>query len=343
MADTDNNPKTVPPEGQTDNKAVNEKPADIDTPSLSEAKAVLEAPEGHIEEAIEKERFKKDKEIAPDLIKLKKEQDKVKDEVKQKKVEAKEATKDVKEKEKVIPSKFENKTPEERLKIYQDMESSFTKKSQKVVELEAKVAELTEIDKKIAEMEKNSVINQQKAAKVKLPEYPPDDLYYEDPVKYNKQVKAYNDAKMSAMVTPLYGQNWDSQKKDAINKLKEATQKDIVPYKDIENDVEKRLRNNPALINQYGLNAREYVYGQIRNEMLPLKIDDIRNTAKEEAKRELQEEKQEMNDGQIMSSDITTKTREAKPVDLTQRLESGEEPEKIINAYKKKYHVNREI
>ena len=84
----DNNPKTVPDEGQTANKAVKDKPIDKDAPlSLKEAEAVLEAPEGEIEEAIEKQKFDKDTDIAPDLKELKKEQDKVKKEVKQKKKE----------------------------------------------------------------------------------------------------------------------------------------------------------------------------------------------------------------------------------------------------------------
>ena len=70
----DNNSKTVP-KGQTDNKAV-EKRIDKESPiSLEEAKAAVEAEEGQIEEAIEKQKAEKDKgvEIAPDLKELKKE------------------------------------------------------------------------------------------------------------------------------------------------------------------------------------------------------------------------------------------------------------------------------
>jgi len=340
---TDNNPKTVPDTGETDTTAVKNKPVDVNAPlSLEEAQAVLDAEEGEIEVEIKKQKFKKDTDIAPDLKELKKEQDKKKQEVKQKKEEVKEAVKVEKEKT-VIPSKFEGKTEEERLKIYQDMEASFTKKSQKVAELEAKITEYSTIDKKIEEYEKTAVVNQQKATTVTLPLYPTKELFYEDPEKYNQQVKEYYDAKLNAMVTPLYGQNWNQQRQNIVDKLKEVTEKDIVPYKDVEKEVEVRLKRNPALINQHGLNAREYVYGQIRNEMLPQKIEDIETAALEKAKRELQEESKEMSESQIMSSDITTQRRESKPVDLTQQLNDGVDPEKVIDAYKKKYKIDQDI
>lgn len=344
MVDTDNNPKNVPPEGQTDNKAVTEKPIDVNAPmSIEEAQAVLEAEEGEIEAEIEKQKFKKDTDIAPDLKELKKEQDKKKQEIKQKKAEVKEAEKEVEKEKAVIPSKFEGKTEEEKMKIYLDMESSHTKISQKNRELEQKVTELDAVNKKIEEYERDAVVKQQKAISVKLPEYPPDELYYDDPVKYNRQVKEYNDARMNAMVSPLYGQNWSYQKQSVINKLKETTEKDIVPYKDVEVEVEARLRKNPVLGDKYGLNAREVVYAQIRNEMLPQKIEDMKTAAKEEVKRELQEENEEMSSSQVMSSDITTKARESKPVDYTEQLEAGVDPEKVIQGLKKKYNIDRDI
>lgn len=340
---TDNNQKTVPDKGQTDNMAVNK--IDINAPlSLEEANAVVDAEEGQIEEAIEKqklEKSEKDTEIAPDLVKLKKEQTEKKKEIKQKEKKVKEAVKT--EKETLAPSKFEGKTNEERLKIYQEMESSFTKKSQKVVELEAKIADLDVINKKIEEYEKTSVINQQKATQVKLPPYPNKELFYEDPEKYHQQIKDYYDAKISAMITPLYGQNWSTQKQNIINKLKTATEKDIVPYKGVEKEVETRMRKNPALVSQYGLNAREYFYAQIRNEQLPQKILEMKDEAKEEAKRELAEENKEVNESQIMTSDINTQKVESTPVDFAKQLDNEDNPEKTIQAIKKKYKITRDI
>ena len=330
----DNNPKTDPSnEGQLDNKAVK---VDRNEPiSLKEAEAVVDAEEGQIEEAIEKQRLEKDTEIAPDLVELKKEQTEKKKEVKQKKKEVKKAVKV--EKETVTPSKFEGKTDEERLIIYQEMESSFTKKSQKIAELEAKVADLDTVNKKIEEYEKTSVINQQKATKVKLPEKPKMSLFYEDPEKYFAERDKYQDAKNNATIAPLYGQNWNTQKQNVINDLKKATEKDIVPYEKVETEVESRVRRNPVLVNQYGTKVREYFYSQIRNEQLPQKIDEIKTEAKEEAKRELAEESNENSESQIMSSDINTQSREGKAVDLEKILVDEDNPEKVINAYKHKY------
>lgn len=339
-----NNPKTVPDKGQTDTKAVTQKPVDVDAPmTLEEAQAVEKAEEGKIEEAIEKEKLKGDTKIAPDLKDLKKEQVEKKEEIKEKKEEVKEAEKEVKEEEAAIPSKFEGKTEEEKMKIYQEMEKSHTQISQKNKELEQKVAEAVEIDKKIDEYEKNEVIKQQKATPIKLPPYPTNDLFYENPEEYNKKVKEYNDAKINAMISPLYGQNWNSQKQNNINRLKENTEKDLVPYKDVEVEVESRLKKNPTLINQYGLAAREVIYNQIRNEMLPQKVEDIKKTAVEKAKEELKEENVDKKNAEIMTSDITTQGREGKAVDFTEMLDKEDNPEKVIQGLKKKYKINYPI
>lgn len=336
----DKNLKTNPSEeGQLDKKAVDR--VGNAPLSLEEAEAVVGAEEGQIEEAIEKQKAEKSdkgKEIAPDLVELKKEQTEKKKEVKQKEKEVKEAVKTEKE-----PSKFEGKTDEERLKIYQDMESSFTKKSQKIAELESKNAELQEANKKVDEYEKNVVTNQQKAIKVKIPEYPNKKLFYEDPEKYHQAIREHYDAKLNAMVAPLYGQNWNAQKQDVISKLEKATEKDPVPYEGIKSEVEARVRKNPAIVNQYGLKAREYFYNQIRNEQLPQKIDEIKNNAKEEAKLELAEENQTNSESQIMSSDINTSKRESAPVDFERQLNEEDNPEKTIQAIKKKYRITRDI
>ena len=342
MADK-NIEKPDPSEGQSGKDAVDK--VDKDAPfSLEEAKATVDAEEGQIEEAIEKsktEKSEKETKIAPDLVKLKKEQTEKKKEVKQKEKEVKEAVKT--EKETVTPSKFEGKTEEERLEIYKEMESSHTKKSQKIAELESKNAELEVANKKIEEFEKTSVINQQKATQVKIPPYPDKELFYEDPEKYHQQIKEHYDAKLNAVVAPLYGQNWETQKQNVINKLKETTEKDVIPYKDVEKEVESRVRKNPALVNQHGLGAREYFYTQIRNEQLPQKIDDIKNNAKEEAKIELAEENKENSESQIMTSDITTQKRESAQVDFEKQLDSGADPEKVIQAIKKKHGITSDI
>ena len=96
-------------------------------------------------------------------------------------------------------------------------------------------------------------------------------------------------------------------------------------------------------MNQYGSKAREYFYSQIRNEQLPQKIDEIKTEAKEEAKRELAEESNENSESQIMSSDITTQRRESKQVDFEKQLNDEDNPEKTIEAIKKKYKITRDI
>jgi len=226
------------------------------------------------------------------------------------------------------------------MKIYLDMEANFTKVSQSNKELGQKVEEAKVIDQKIEEYEKAEVIKEQKKVPIKLPPYPTSELFYEDPVKYNQQVKVYNDAKINATVSPLLGQTWDYQKQNTINSLKEKTKEDLVPYKDVEAEVESRVKKNPAWISQYGVRTREAVYNQIRNEMLPQKIKDIKETALEQAKKELKEENSETKNAEIMSSDITTQRREGKPADLEEMLDSGIEPEKVISAFKKKHKVD---
>ncbi len=223
------------------------------------------------------------------------------------------------------------------------MESSFTKKSQKIAELEAKNTELEESNKKIDEYEKNVVINQQKAIKVKIPDYPKKELFYEDPEKYHQQIKEYNDARLNALITPLYGQNWDTQKQNIINNLKKATEKDPVTYKEVEGEVESRMRKNPALVNQHGSNVREFFYNQIRNEQLPKKMEEMKVKAKEEAKLELEEENKTNSESQIMSSDITTQKRDSSQVDFKKQLDSGVEPDKVIKAIKKKHGITSDI
>jgi len=337
----DNNIKPDPSkEGQLEKNAV-KKPADMNAPfSLEEAKAIENAEEGQIEEAIEKqktEKTEKEVEIAPDLKELKKEQTEKKKEVKQKE-------KEVKKVEVIVePSKFEGKSEEERQKIYLEMEKSFTQKSQKVAELEAKVTELSIVDQKIEDLKKESIIRQQKEVKVKLPEYPKDDLYYEDPVKYNRQVKDYNDAQLNARLAPLYGSNWTTQEDKVIKTLKENTEKDLVPFEEVEKEVKSRARRNPAIVNQLGLGANQYFYTQIRNEMLPQKIEDLKISAKEEAKRELEEENKETSEEDIMSSDIVTQKRESQEVDFAKELDSGVDPEKVIQAIKKKQGITQDI
>ena len=344
MADSDNNLKTVPLEGQTDNKAVTNKPVDINAPlSLDEANAIMEAPEGEIEQAIEKTKFDKDKEIAPDLVKLKAEQDKAKQEVKEKKAEVTEAEKTTPVEPAEIPDKFKNKTTEEVIKLSRETEAYNTKLSQKNKELEAKLAENKDIEKKFAEMDKKAVIRQQKATPTKLPDYPPDELFYEDPQKYHKQEREYWTAYINATTAPLYGQNWNTQKENVIKNLEKNTKDDIVPYSEVEKEVESRIRRNPILKSQHGLKVNEFVYNQIKNERLPTKIEEVRAAAKEEAKRELEEENTSLANSQVMTSDITTKARESKPVDYTEMLDKTDDPEKVIQGLKQKYRINRDI
>lgn len=330
-------------EGQSGKDAV--KKVDINAPfSLTEAKATVDAEEGHIEEEIEKsktEKSEKETRIAPDLLKLKKEQTEKKKEVKEKEKEVKEAVKV--EKETVTPSKFEGKTPEERQKIYLEMEKSFTKVSQEKKELEAKVVDLAAVDKKIEDLKKESVVRQEKAVKVKLPEYPKDDLYYDDPVKYNRQVKEYNDAQLKASLAPFYARDWASQEDKIINDLKENTKDDVIPYTEVEKEIKTRIRRNPVVINQIGLGANKYFYDQIVKEQLPQKIDDIKTNAKEEAKVELSEEKKEQSESDVMTSDITTEKRESAQVDFAKQLDGGADPEKVIQAIKKKHGITSDI
>ena len=330
-------------EGQSGKDAVDK--IDKDAPfSLEESKAMMNVEEGEIEEAIDKQRTEKtEKEVrvAPDLKELKKEQQEKKKEVKQQKAEVK---KEVKKVEKIAePSKFDGKTPEERLEIYKGMEKSFTKVSQEKKELEAKVSELSIVDQKIEDLKKESVVRQQKEVKVKLPEYPKDDLYYEDPVKYNRQVKEYNDAQLNARLAPLYGNNWTTQEDKVIKTLKESTGKDLVPFEEVEKEVQSRVRRNPAIVNQLGLGVNEYFYNQVRNEMLPQKIEDMKTNAKEEAKRELEEENKETSEEDIMSSDIVTQKGESQEVDFAERLDSGVDPQKVIDAVKKKHGITQDI
>jgi len=191
---------------------------------------------------------------------------------------------------------------------------------------------------KIDEIEKNAIIS--KNVPSNLPKYPPDELYYDDPIKYNKQVKAYTDAVLKAAVDPLYGQTYGYEKKKVIDALKEKTKDRVIPYSEVEQEVESRLKKNPELFDQHKLKAREVVYGEIVAEKLPEKVEDIKKKAVEEAKKELKEEGEDFSSAQIMSSDITTLKRESKPVDFAEQLDSGVDPVKIKDAIKKKYKIN---
>jgi hypothetical protein len=295
----------------------------------------METEEGNIEEAIKKERVKVDKEIAPDLKELKKEQVKLKTEIKEKKEEIKvEAI--------VEPSKFAGKTEEEKLKIYKDMESGYTKLSQRAKELEDKVKELEFVNQKIEEIEKNAVIS--KNIPSKLPDFPPIQLSYDDPDKYHQLEKEYFDTRLKAATDPLYGQTYSYEKKKVIDELKERTKNNAIPYSEIENEVESRLKKNPELFDQHKLKAREVVYSEIVAEKLPEKIEDIKKKAVEESKKkELEEESEEMSNTQIMSSDITTQKRESKPIDFAEQLDNGVDPQKIKEAIKKKYNIRNEF
>jgi len=338
MAKDDNNPKTASQE-QADNTAVTPEPVDKNAPfSLEEAQAVLEAEEGNIEAEIEKFKGSKDTEIAPDLKELKEKQVKAKQEIKQEQ--------EIVEKgiETLItdtaPSKFAGKSEEERLKIYLDMEKGYTTMSQKQKELEQKVKELEVINAKIDEYEKSAVVKDQQTIKSNLPLYPPDELYYDDPIKYNKQVKAYNDAVLKAAIDPLYGQNYGYEKKKVIDALKEKTKDRVIPYSEIEAEVEAYLKKNPELFDIHKLKAREVVYGEMVAERLPDKVEDIKKKAVEEARKELKEEEEDLSNTQIMSSDITTLKRASKPVDFAEQLDSGIDPKKIQEEIKKKYKIN---
>ena len=333
----DNNLKSDP-SGQSDTEAV-EDAVDVNSPiSLEQAQAAMEAEEGNIEESIVKEKIVKDKEIAPDLKKLKEEQE-------QKKQEIKETTEEItEEKEETIdePSKFVGKSETERLKIYKDTEAYNTKLSQRNKELEAKVKELEVINSKVEEIERNAVISQQKA--VNLPTYPDDQLYYDDPIKYNKAVKAYNDAVLAASLAPIYGQNYSYEKKKVIDELKERTSKEFVTYAEVEAEVEARLKQNPALFDLHKLKAREVMYNEIKAEMLPTKIEEIKKKAVEEALKNANEEDSDLANAQVMSSDITTQRRENKqPVDYEEQLNNGVDPKKVQEALKKKYKIKNDF
>jgi len=340
MAIDDNNPKTASQE-QADNKTIVQEPVDKNAPiSLEEAQQVLEAEEGNIEAEIEKLKGSKDTEIAPDLKELKEKQVKAKQEIKQKKEEIVEVEGEVTEPTEAIPDKFKNKTPEELIKMSKETEAYSTKLSQKNKELEKQVKDLELINAKIDEYEKSAVIKDQQAIKSNLPKYPEDELYYDDPIKYNKQVKAYNDAVLKAAIDPLYGQNYGYEKKKVIDALKEKTKDRVIPYSEIEAEVEAYLKKNPELFDIHKLKAREVVYGEMVAERLPDKVEDIKKKAVEEAKKELKEEEEDLSSAQIMSSDITTLKRASKPVDFAEQLDSGVDPRKVIEGLKKKHNIN---
>ena len=339
----DNNLKTASQE-QADNTAVEKRPVDANAPiSLEEAQQVLEAEEGNIEAEIEKLKGSKDTEIAPDLKELKEKQVKTKQEIKQKKEEITEAEEGITEPTEAIPDKFRNKTPEELIKMSKETEAYSTKLSQKNKELEQKLKEAEVINAKIDEYEKSAVVKDQQTVKSNLPKYPEDELYYDDPIKYNKQVKAYNDAVLKAAIDPLYGQNYGYEKKEVINALKEKTKDRVIPYSEIEAEVEAHLKKNPELFDIHKLKAREVVYGEMVAERLPGKVEDIKKKAVEEAKKELQEEGEDLSQAQIMSSDITTLKRASKPVDFAEQLDSGVDPRKVIEGVKKKHKINYEF
>jgi len=340
MGKDSNNLKTASQE-QADNTAATLEPVDKNAPfSLEEAQQVLEAEEGNIEAEIEKLKGSKDTDIAPDLKELKEKQVKAKQEIKQKKEEITEVEGEVTEPTEAIPDKFKNKTPEELIKMSRETEAYSTKLSQKNKELEQKLKEAEVINAKIDEYEKSAVVKDQQNIKSNLPLYPPDELYYDDPIKYNKQVKAYNDAVLKAAIDPLYGQNYGYEKTKVIDALKEKTKDRVIPYAEIEAEVEAHLKKNPELFDIYKLKAREVVYGEMVAERLSDKVEDIKKKAVEEAKKELKEEEEDLSNTQIMSSDITTLKRASKPVDFAEQLETEDNPKKVIEAIKKKYKIN---
>jgi len=339
----DNNPKTASQE-QADNKTIVPEPVDKNAPmTLEEAQATLEAEEGEIEANIEKQRILQDKEIAPDLKALKAEQVKAKQEIKQKKEEIAETEEGETPVIEAIPDKFKNKTPEELIKMSRETEAYSTKLSQKNKELEQKLKEAEVINAKIDEYEKSAVVKDQQAGKANLPDYPPDELYYDDPIKYNKQVKAYNDAVLKAAIDPLYGQNYGYEKKKVIDALKEKTKDRVIPYSEIETEVEAHLKKNPELFDIHKLKAREVVYSEIVAERLPQKEDEFKKKTIEETKKELEEENADLSNAQVMSSDITTLKRASKPVSFEEQLASGNDPDKIIQGIKKKYGIQNEL
>ena len=341
MAIDDNNPKTASQE-QADNKTIVPEPVDKNAPmTLEEAQATLDAEEGEIEANIEKQRILQDKEIAPDLKVLKAEQAKAKQEIKQKKEEIIEAeegeTPPVVE---TVPDKFKNKTPEEIIRLSRETEAYSTKLSQKNKELEQKLKEAEAINAKIEEYEKSAVVKDQQTIKANLPKFPEDEVYYEDPIKYNKQVKAYNDAVLKAALDPLYGQNYGYEKAKVINALKEKTKDRVIPYSELEAEVEAHLKKNPELFDLHKLKAREVVYSEILAERLPQKEDEFRKKTIEETKKELEEDNADLNNAQVMSSDITTLKRAGKVVSLEEILATENGADKAIKAYEKKFKVN---
>jgi len=338
---------TADPSGQSEPEAVNQS-VDANSPiSLAEAEMIMEADEGNIEEQIEREIAKGDKEIAPDLVELKREQAKKQKEAEEATEEAVKGKEELEQKEKEaegeeIPSKFANKTEAERLKIYKDMEKGYTELSTKAKSLEAKIKELETVNEKIAELENKAIASQQ-FNQQKLPEYPPDELYYNDPIDYNKKVKAYNEAYVQQMMNPLLGQAFDSYKQKSINEIKEKTQKNLIPYTEVAKEVEDRLQKNPAYFNLYKTKAREFAYNEICSEKLPEKEAEIRAKVREETRTELEEEKANLSNSQIMSSDITTQRRESKPIDFTEQLAETDDPDRVIKGIAAKYKIKHQF
>ena len=340
MAIDDNNPKTASQE-QADNKTIVQEPVDKNAPiSLEEAQQVLEAEEGNIEAEIEKLKGSKDTEIAPDLKELKEKQVKAKQEIKQKKEEIVEVEGEVTEPTEAIPDKFKNKTPEELIKMSRETEAYSTKLSQKNKELEQKLKEAEVINAKIDEYEKSAVVKDQQAITSNLPKYPDISLLYDDPEKYHQKVKEYTDAKIKAATDPLYGKTYNVDKKEVINALKEKTKDRVIPYSEIEAEVEAHLKQNPELFDIHKLKAREVVYAEMVAERLPEKEDEFKKKTIEEAKKELQEEGEDLSQAQVMSSDITTLKRASKAVDLEEILATEDGPRKVIDAYKKKFKID---
>ena len=341
MAKDSNNP-SVDPEGQSDALAATLEPVDKNAPmTLEEAQATLEAEEGEIEANIEKHKTKIDQqEIAPDLKALKAEQVKAKQEIKQKKEEITETEGEITEPTEAVPDKFKNKTPDELIKMSRETEAYSTKLSQKHTELEKQVKELEVINAKIDEYEKSAVVKDQQAITSNLPKYPDISLLYDDPEKYHQKVKEYTDAKIKAATDPLYGKTYNVDKKEVINALKEKTKDRVIPYSEIEAEVEAHLKQNPELFDIHKLKAREVVYAEMVAERLPEKEDEFKKKTIEEAKKELQEEGEDLSQAQVMSSDITTLKRASKAVDLEEILATEDGPRKVIDAYKKKFKID---
>ena len=187
------------------------------------------------------------------------------------------------------------------------------------------------------------MVKDQQIIKSNLPEFPEIDLLYSNEKEYNRQIKVYTDAKIKAATDPLYGKTYNVDKKEVINALKEKTKGRVIPYSEIETEVEAHLKKNPELFDIHKLKAREVVYGEMVAERLPEKVEDIKKKAVEEARKELKEEEEDLSNAQIMSSDITTLKRASKPVDFAEQLDSGVDPQKIQEAIKKKYNIRNEF